>query len=103
MLSGQVVEGILGHHDREEAKKGATSFPANRDGYGPLDVGVANVAWDDADALAALIDELDGDRGLGPLLAAHPGRVLRVTVAGTNPDVDTPAQLAALERTLHAT
>ena len=25
--------GILGHHDREEAKKGGTSFPANRDGW----------------------------------------------------------------------
>ena len=25
--------GVLGHHDREEAKKGGTSFPANRDGW----------------------------------------------------------------------
>jgi len=25
--------GILGHHDREEARKGGTSFPANRDGW----------------------------------------------------------------------
>jgi molybdenum cofactor cytidylyltransferase len=51
---------------------------------------------------AALVDELDGDHGLGPLLAARPGRVLRVPVAGTNPDVDTPAHLTALERRSHA-
>ncbi len=42
-----------------------------------------------------------GDRGLGPLLAADPGRVVRVPVAGTNPDVDTPADLAALEGSTH--
>jgi molybdenum cofactor cytidylyltransferase len=41
---------------------------------------------------------LEGDRGLGPLLAADPGRVVRVPVAGANPDVDTREDLAALER-----
>lgn len=46
---------------------------------------------------------LDGDRGLGPLLAAEPGRVVRVPFAGMNPDVDTPADLAALEVPAHAT
>ncbi len=44
----------------------------------------------------ALAADLEGDRGLGPLLAAHPARVVRVPVAGANPDVDTPADLAAL-------
>lgn len=39
---------------------------------------------------------LSGDRGLGPLLAAHPELVLAVEVDGANPDVDTPADLAAL-------
>lgn len=43
-----------------------------------------------------LTAELEGDRGLGSLLAAHPARVVRVPVAGANPDVDTPADLAAL-------
>jgi hypothetical protein len=35
--------GILGHHDREEAEKGATSFPANRDGWVSLldDIGLS--------------------------------------------------------------
>lgn len=46
---------------------------------------------------AALVDELEGDRGLGPLLAARPGRVVRVRVAGANPDVDSLADLADLE------
>lgn len=44
-----------------------------------------------------LVAELDGDRGLGALLAARPERVVRVPVAGANPDVDTVADLAALE------
>jgi molybdenum cofactor cytidylyltransferase len=44
----------------------------------------------------ALVDELEGDRGLGPLLATRPERVVRVPVDGLNPDVDTPADLAAL-------
>jgi molybdenum cofactor cytidylyltransferase len=40
---------------------------------------------------------LEGDRGLGPLLAARPELVIRVPVAGSNPDVDTPTDLVALE------
>ncbi len=43
-----------------------------------------------------LIAELEGDQGLGPLLAARPGQVRHVPVPGWNPDVDTPADLAAL-------
>ncbi|MFO1540563.1 MAG: NTP transferase domain-containing protein [Chloroflexota bacterium] len=41
---------------------------------------------------------LAGDRGLGPLLVADPGAVLRVPVAGANPDIDTPDDLARLAR-----
>ena len=44
---------------------GGTSLagiPANRAGYGPLEQGIVNVPWDDADALAATIDELGPDR-----------------------------------------
>ncbi len=45
-----------------------------------------------------LVAEAAGDRGLGPVLAAHPQLVTEIAVAGTNPDVDTPADLAhALE------
>jgi molybdenum cofactor cytidylyltransferase len=43
-----------------------------------------------------------GDRGVGALLAARPERVVRVSVAGTNPDVDTRADLAALEESTRA-
>ena len=35
-----------------------------------------------------------GDRGLGPVLAAHPELVAEVPAAGVNPDVDTPADHA---------
>lgn len=44
----------------------------------------------------ALAGNLEGDRGVGPLLAANPDLVVRVPIAGANPDVDTPADLAAL-------
>ncbi len=44
-----------------------------------------------------LAASLDGDRGVGPLLALEPGRVVRVPVSGRNPDVDTPDDLATLE------
>lgn len=55
----------------------------------PNPVLVRRAAW----ALAA---GLDGDRGLGPLLERHPDLVAEVPVAGRNPDVDTPADLAGL-------
>ncbi len=43
-----------------------------------------------------LASALEGDRGVGPLLAARPDLVIRVPVEGANPDVDTPADLSAL-------
>jgi CTP:molybdopterin cytidylyltransferase MocA/SAM-dependent methyltransferase len=45
-----------------------------------------------------LIDETTGDRGLGPLLAAHPEllREIPIRVEGGNPDVDTRADHVAL-------
>ncbi|HSW43772.1 MAG TPA: NTP transferase domain-containing protein [Patescibacteria group bacterium] len=39
---------------------------------------------------------IDGDRGVGGLLAARPDLVVHVAVGGANPDVDTPQDLAAL-------
>lgn len=42
-----------------------------------------------------LANEATGDRGLGPVLAAHPEVVREVDVPGSNPDVDTPADVAA--------
>jgi molybdenum cofactor cytidylyltransferase len=43
-----------------------------------------------------LADEATGDRGLGPLLDGRADLVRRVPFPGSNPDVDTPADLAAL-------
>jgi molybdenum cofactor cytidylyltransferase len=37
-----------------------------------------------------------GDRGLGAFIDAHRDLILELPVAGSNPDVDTPADLAAL-------
>ncbi len=44
----------------------------------------------------ALLDEASGDRGLGPVLAAHPEQVVEVPVGGANPDVDTRADLVGV-------
>jgi molybdenum cofactor cytidylyltransferase len=55
----------------------------------PNPVLVRRSAW----ALAA---GLSGDRGLGPLLAEHPELVAEAPVAGRNPDIDTPDDLARL-------
>jgi CTP:molybdopterin cytidylyltransferase MocA/SAM-dependent methyltransferase len=41
-----------------------------------------------------LIGEAGGDRGLGPVLEAHPELVTEVAVMADNPDVDTPGDLA---------
>jgi molybdenum cofactor cytidylyltransferase len=49
-------------------------------------------------AAFALVAEASGDRGLGPVLAAHPELVHAVPVRGANPDVDTQADLARLRR-----
>jgi molybdenum cofactor cytidylyltransferase len=43
-----------------------------------------------------LVAGLEGDRGIGPFLTLRPDLVVRVPVAGSNPDVDTPEDLAAL-------
>jgi molybdenum cofactor cytidylyltransferase len=43
-----------------------------------------------------LAREAEHDRGLGPILAANPDLVSWIDVEGSNPDVDTPADLAAL-------
>lgn len=40
-----------------------------------------------------LVTEATGDRGLGPILAAHPELVEEVQIGGDNPDIDTPEDL----------
>jgi CTP:molybdopterin cytidylyltransferase MocA len=41
----------------------------------------------------SLARELDGDRGFGPLIRAHPELLVEVDLPGDNPDVDTSADL----------
>lgn len=43
-----------------------------------------------------LVASLEGDRGMGPVIARHPELVLVVPVSGDNPDVDTPEDLRRL-------
>jgi len=63
--------------------------PRYAGGGGANPVYIASVAFD-------LADRATGDRGLGPVLAAEPDLVAWVDVDGSNPDIDTPADLAAL-------
>jgi len=63
--------------------------PSYAEDAGPNPVLLLPAGW-------RLVAHLSGDRGLGPLLSADAARVVRVPVHGANPDVDTPADLAAL-------
>lgn len=85
-LDADVVRGVVG-------AAAATDRPIVRirwtgDGA-PNPVLVRRGAW----ALAA---GLEGDRGLGSLLVAHPELVHEVGIDGRLPDVDTPEDLAAI-------
>jgi molybdenum cofactor cytidylyltransferase len=44
----------------------------------------------------SLVARASGDRGLGAFIDAHPDLAMELPVAGANPDIDTPADLAAL-------
>ena len=57
-----VVTRDRAYHGMHMAGTSLAGIPANRAGYGQLDADVTTVAWDDADALAARIDEIGADR-----------------------------------------
>jgi putrescine aminotransferase len=62
-LAGQPERTVIvtrdrAYHGMHMAGTSLAGIPANRDGYGPLDTGVAQVAWDDPAALAERIDAL---------------------------------------------
>lgn len=63
--------------------------PRYRGGGGPNPALLLRAAW-------PLAVGLQGDRGFGPLMKAHPELVLQVDQPGDNPDVDTPADLAGI-------
>jgi molybdenum cofactor cytidylyltransferase len=65
--------------------------PRYADGRPGNPVLLERVAW----SLAA---DLSGDRGMSQLFEARPQLVRHIDLPGDNPDVDTPADLAALER-----
>ena len=70
--------------------------PAYRDDRGRNPVLLRRAAF----GLAA---EAEGDRGLGPVLEANPELVAEIPVEGANPDLDTPADLAAIAEAAWAT
>lgn len=88
-LRPEVVRAILEAAASPSAASARFVRARYADDPAPNPVLVRRSAW----ALAA---GLDGDRGLGPLLAARPELVAEVPVPGANPDIDTPAELAAL-------
>lgn len=57
-----IVTRTRSYHGMHLAGTSLAGIPANRDGHGPLDAQVANVAWDDADELAAAIDRIGPER-----------------------------------------
>jgi CTP:molybdopterin cytidylyltransferase MocA len=65
-------------------------MPRYRDGGGPNPLLIHRRAW-------PLAFEARADRGLGPVLRDHRDLVAEVAVEGSNPDVDSPADLAVLE------
>ena len=64
--------------------------PRYADGGGPNPVVLLADAFE-------LVDEATGDRGLGPVLESNDDLVTEVPVAGANPDIDTPDDLARLQ------
>jgi molybdenum cofactor cytidylyltransferase len=67
--------------------------PRYADGGGPNPLLIARSAW-------VLAQDVKGDRGLGPVLRAHPDLVREIEMPGSNPDVDTPEDLARLESSI---
>lgn len=78
-----IITRTKSYHGMHLAGTALAGIDVNRDGYGALDPDVAHVAWDDASALAARIDEVGSDRvaaffcepviGGGGVYAAPPG------------------------------
>ncbi len=83
----QVVAALLAEAARTERPILVPRYAA---GGGPNPALVRRQAW-------GLVDAVEGDRGLGPLVAARPELVAEVAVEGSNPDVDTPLDLVLVE------
>jgi molybdenum cofactor cytidylyltransferase len=89
LVRRDVIESLLAAAEPDTRPVAAPRYSG---GGGPNPVLIHRRAWD-------LVSEAEADRGLGPVIGRHPGLVARVEVDGANPDVDTPADLDALEAT----
>lgn len=95
---------VLGDQPRTRPEVIRALVAAARSGDRPVVVpryaegGGANPVVLMADAFE-LVDEASGDSGLGPVLASDPDLVIEVAVPGSNPDIDTPDDLARLHDT----
>lgn len=69
-------------------------LPRYRDGGGSNPLLIHRSAW-------SLAREAKADRGLGPVLRGHPELLVQVDVDGSNPDIDTPEDLEAIEASFH--
>lgn len=87
LLRPAVVEALVAALAADSARP--VVVPAYADDRGRNPVLLGRAVWPLAEAAT-------GDRGLGPLLAAHPELVTAVPLPGDNPDVDTPADLDRL-------
>ncbi len=85
-LAAETIQALLG----AAPPAGRTVVvPAYREDRGRTPVLVSRSSFD-------LVEEAEGDRGLGPVLAAHPDLVHEVSMHGQNPDVDTREDLLAI-------
>lgn len=87
LVDPEVIRALVARLKGEAARP--VAVPRFADGGGANPVALARPAF-------GLVAEASGDRGLGPILAAHPGLVAEVEVPGANPDIDTIADLAAV-------
>ena len=98
---------VLGDQPRTRPEVIRALLAAAKTGDRPIvipryaDGGGANPVVLMADAFE-LVDDATGDRGLGPVLASDPDLVIEVPVTGSNPDIDTPDDLARLEDAVEA-
>jgi CTP:molybdopterin cytidylyltransferase MocA len=83
----EVVERLLA---ALETASRPIAVPRYRDGGGSNPLLIHRTAW-------SLAEEARADRGLGPVLRNHRDLVAEVDVEGSNPDIDAPQDLAALE------
>lgn len=88
-LRPEVIGRLLGAAAGPESAGRLIVVPRYTGGGGANPALLRRAAW-------PLADGLTGDRGMGPVIAAHPELVHEVPVVGENPDVDTREDLEAL-------